>query len=732
MSNPRSCATAIRLVLVIVPLLVAGVSTLAAGDAPGGAAPPALLDAANPFAAPSTLPYELPPFDRIHDSDFMPAYQAGMVEQLREVAAIDTNPQPASFENTALALERSGRLLERVERTFTSLNASHGNETTQKIETELAPLLAAHADAINLDPVLFARLDKLYDGRAALGLDAESLALLERQHLVMVRAGARLPEPSKAQLRDYNARISTLTAQFGQNLLKAAREGGVLVTQRSELDGLSAEQIGTAAEAAKARGLAGQWLLTLQNTTTQPVLAQLRNRSLRERVFRASVTRASDGATNNLPVLVQLVKLRAERAQLLGYASHAAYVLEDETAGTPAAADAMLKQLAAPTRAAVLREAATIRKLIAAQAAAAHRRPITLQAWDWDFYAEQVRRARYAFNAEEVKPYFELNRVLQDGVFYAAHELFGLSFKERKDLPVYGPDVSVYEVFDTDGSTLGLFLTDYFARDNKNGGAWMDNFVEQSRLFGHRPVVINNLNIAKPAPGQPVLLSFDDVRTLFHEFGHAIHGLLSNVQYESLAGTRTARDFVEYPSQYNEMWAREPVVLAHYARHYQSGAPLPPALLKRILDAQNFNQGYETAEKITASAIDLALHELKPEQAPAAQDIAAFEQRTLQTLGLDLAAVPPRYHAPYFRHIFADEYSAGYYAYLWSEVLARDTGQWLHAHGGLTRANGAVLRDKVLSRGRTMSPQRLFEQFYGRAPDVMPLLEYHGLSGATH
>jgi peptidyl-dipeptidase Dcp len=723
-------------VLVIVPLLVAGVSTLAAGDAPGGApgaaAPLALLDAANPFAAPSTLAYELPPFDRIHDDEFVPAYQAGMAEQLREVAAIDANPQPATFENTPLALERSGRLLERVDRTFTALNASHGNEATQKIETELAPVLAAHADAIHLDPVLFARLDRLYDQRATLGLDAESLTLLERQHLVMVRAGARLPEAAKAKLREYNAQISTLSAQFGQNLLKAARVGGVVVEQRSELDGLSAEQISTAAEAAKARGLAGKWLLTLQNTTTQPVLAQLRDRKVRERVFRASVTRASDGATNNLPVLVQLVKLRAERAQLLGYASHAAYVLEDETAGTPAAADAMLKQLAAPTRAAVLREAAAIRKLIAAQAAAAHVKPITLQAWDWDFYAEQVRKARYDFNAAEVKPYFELNRVLQDGVFYAAHELFGLSFKERKDLPVYGPDVSVYEVFDADGTAMGLFLTDYFARDNKNGGAWMDNFVEQSRLFGHQPVVINNLNIEKPAPGQPVLLSFDDVRTLFHEFGHAIHGLLSNVQYESLAGTRTARDFVEYPSQYNEMWAREPVVLAHYARHYQTGAPLPPALLQRILDAQNFNQGYETAEKITASAIDLAFHELKPEQAPTVAEIPAFEQRTLRSLGLDLAAVPPRYHAQYFRHIFADEYSAGYYAYLWSEVLARDTGQWLHTHGGLTRANGAVLRDKVLSRGRTISPQRLFEQFYGRAPDVAPLLEYHGLSAAAH
>ena len=711
-------------------LLAALVAATATQSTAGSTVAPA-LDPANPFAAPSALPYELPPFDRITDRDFMPAYAAGMAEQLGEVAVIDANPEPATFENTSLALERSGRLLERTSRVFNLLNASHGSETTQKIEAELAPLLAAHADAINLDAALFARLDHLYERRGALGLDAESLTLLERQRLEMVRAGARLPEAAKAKLREYNAEISTLAARFGQNLLKAARDGGVIVEQVSDLDGLSPAQVTAAAEAAKSRGLSGKWLLTLQNTTTQPLLAQLRNRALRERICRASVTRASSGDTNNLPVLTQQVKLRAARAQLLGYANHAAYVLEDETAGTPAAADAMLRQLAGPARAAVRREAAQIRKLIAAQAAATHTKAIILQAWDWDFYAEQVRKAQYDFNESEVKPYFELNRVLQDGVFYAAHQLFGLSFKERKDLPVYGPEVVIYEVFDADGSAMGLFITDYFTRDNKNGGAWMDNYVEQSHLFGHRPVVVNNLNLDKPTPGQPVLLTFDDVRNLFHEFGHAIHGLLSNVQYESLAGTRTARDFVEYPSQYNEMWAREPAVLAHYARHFKTGEPLPPALLQKVLAAQNFNQGYGTAEKISAAAIDLAFHEVSAEHAPRVADITVFEHQALQRLGLDLAAVPPRYHAQYFRHIFADEYSAGYYAYLWSEVLARDTGQWLHQHGGLTRANGAVLRDKILSRGRTQSPQRLFEQFYGRAPDVRPLLEYHGLSAGA-
>ena len=718
--------------LVILPLLAVAVSTTTRTDASEVTAVATALDPANPFAAPSSLPYQLPPFDRIHDGDFMPAFTAGMAEQLREVQAITNNPEPASFENTSLALEKTGRLLGRVGRTFNSLNASHGSEATQKIEADTAPLLAAHSDAINLDVALFKRIDDLYQRRSSLGLDAESLALLERQHLDLVRAGAMLPEAAKAQLRHYNTEISTLASQFGQNLLKEARDGGVLIDQLSELDGLSAAQVATAAEVAKAHGMPGKWMLPLQNTTTQPVLVQLKNRALRERIYKASVTRASSGATNNLPVLLQLSKLRAERAQLLGYASHAAYTLEDESAGTPAAVDAMLKQLAGPTRAAVLREAAAIRALIARQAAKAHTRPFEPQAWDWDFYAEQVRKARYDFNEEEVKPYFELNRVLEDGVFYAAHELFGLTFKERKDLPVYGPDVGVYEVFDADGAALALFYTDYFARDYKNGGAWMSNFVEQSQLYGLRPIVINNVNIDKPAPGQPVLLSFDEVRTLFHEFGHALHGMLSNVKYESLAGANTTRDFVEFPSQYNEMWAREPVVLAHYARHYQTGAPLPPALLQRILAAQNFNQGHDTAEKITAAAIDMAFHQLKPQQVPAPDEVAAFERQTMKSLGLDLDAVPPRYHAPYFRHVFADEYSAGYYAYLWSEVLARDTGQWLHEHGGLTRANGQILRDKVLSRGRTRSPQQLFQDFYGRAPDAGPLLEYHGLnSGAA-
>ena len=687
-----------------------------------------VLPAANPFATASTLPYGLPAFDRIHDADFLPALQAGMAQQRREVEAITRNRAAPTFANTSLELERSGRLLTRARKAFINLNASNGDDALQKIETDLAPLSAAHQDSIDLDPVLFKRLDRLYRQRLQLHLDAESLQLLMRQHRSMVRAGAQLSEPAKVKLRAYNAEIATLMAQFRQNLLKASHDSAVIVTIAAQLAGLSPAQITTAAEAASARGLKGQWVLALANTTTQPLLAQLNDRALRERLYRAAVGRAQGGTNDNTEIVARLVKVRAERAQLLGYANHAASVLDDETAGTPAAADAMLTQLAPPARAAAEREGAEIQKLIDRQAVAAGQPSAPLQPWDWDFYADQVRKATFDFDEAMVKPYFELDRVLKDGVFYAAHELFGLNFKERKDLPTYRTDLRTFEVIDVDGKPLGLFIADYFARDNKQGGAWMDNFVDQSRLLGQRPVIVNNLNIQKPPAGEPVLLSFDEVSTLFHEFGHALHGMLSDVEYESLSGTRTPRDFVEYPSQYNEMWAREPAVLAHYAKHYKTGEPMPEALQKKMIAVQNFNQGYVISERIAASVIDLALHEVTPARAPAALDLDQFEQAALRRAGIALPAVPPRYHAAYFHHIFGDEYSAGYYAYLWSEVLARDTGAWLHQHGGLTRANGAVLREKILARGRSQEPSVLFKQFYERDPDVGPLLEYHGLN----
>ena len=684
----------------------------------------------NPFDAPSTQPFHLPPFDRIHDSDYRPAFQAGMAEQLRQVAAIAHNSEPPTFANTIVALERSGRLLERVETTFSNLNSCNSDPEMQQIDTEMAPLLAAQRDAIHLNPALWARVDELYNRRASLQLDAESLQLLTRYHTMFVRAGARLTPDQQARLKDLNKQISTLTTRFKHNVLKATAEGAVVVDDVAQLDGLSAQQIGAAAEAAATRGMQGMWLITLQNTTDQPVLAQLSNRELRERIYRESISRGLGGPTDNTAVIAELVRLRAERATLLGYPDHAAYQLADESAGTPEAVRDMIAQVAPAALARAHAEAADIQKLIDAQAAAAGSASFALQPWDWFYYTEKVRKERYDFDQAAVAPYFELDHVLRDGVFYAAHQLYGLNFRERHDLPVYQKDVRVFEVSDADGKPLALFLADYFARDNKQGGAWMSSYVRQSRLLERKPVVANHLNIPKPPHGQPVLLTFDEVTTMFHEFGHALHGMLSDVHYPLLSGTAVPRDFVEYPSQYNEMWAREPSVVAHYARHYQTGAPMPPELLAKVLAAQRFNQGYATTEYLEAAVLDQAWHQITVAEAPSAQQVPAFEQHALDASGLNYPPVPPRYHSTYFAHIFESGYSAGYYAYLWSEVLARDTGEWFHTHGGLTRANGDFLRTRVLSRGRSEDPQVQFRNFYGRAPDIAPLLEYRGLAGA--
>jgi peptidyl-dipeptidase Dcp len=704
-------------------------TVLAAADVPApGPRTSAMAD--NPFAQPSTLAFQLPPFDRIHDSDYLPAFEAGMREQLQEVHRIAHNPAPPTFQNTIIALERSGQLLDRVQATFSNLNACNTDTQMQQIDTEMAPQLTAQRDAIFLDPALWKRVSTLYDRRDSLNLDAESRQLLTRYHTLFVRAGAQLSAEQQARLRDLNKQISSLTTRFKQNVLKATTEGAVVVDNVADLDGLSKEQIGAAAQAAARRGLTGRWLITLQNTTNQPVLTQLTHRGLRERIYKASISRATNGATDNSAVIAQLVKLRAERAVLLGYPSHAAYQLEDESAGTPQAVSSMIGQVAPAALARAREEAADMQKLIDAQAKAAGTASFTLQPWDWFFYAEQVRKARYDFDQASVAPYFELDHVLKDGVFYAAHQLYGLNFRERTDLPVYQQDVRVFEVSDADGKPLALFLADYFARDNKQGGAWMSSYVQQSRLLQQKPVVANHLNIPKPQAGQPVLLTFEEVITMFHEFGHAVHGMLSNVHYPLLSGTAVPRDFVEYPSQYNEMWAREPAVVAHYARHYQTGAPMPPELLEKVLAAQKFNQGYATTEYLEAALLDQAWHQITVAQAPAAQDVQAFEVAALKASGLDYPPVPPRYHSSYFAHIFESGYSAGYYAYLWSEVLARDTGQWFHTHGGLTRANGDYLRSHILSRGRSEDPQVLFREFYGGAPDIAPLLEYRGLATA--
>lgn len=685
------------------------------------------ISPSNPFAQPSTLPYKLPPFDKIKDADFRPAFDAGMAEQLREIEAIDRNSAAPDFENTVVALEKSGRLLDRVATVFFNLNASNTNPEILKIASEIAPKLAAHHDAIQLDPVLFARIDAVYQKRASLNLDPESLQLLERTHLEFVRSGAKLSAADKERLKKLNEELASLTNTFQQNVLKATKDSAVLVEKVDELKGLSEVQISAAAEAAKARGLEGKWLITLQNTTIQPVLAQLQNRALREKVYRASVARNVGGQYDNQAVIAKIAKLRADKAALLGYADYASYSISDGMAATPAAVNKMLSSLVPAALNNAKKEADLNRKLIEAQASADGGKSFELEPWDWAFYAEQVRKQRFGFDQSEVKPYFEVNRVMQDGLFYAAHELYGLSFKERHDLPVYHPDVRVFEIFNADGSPLGLFLADYFARDNKRGGAWMNSFVNQSKLDGTKPVVTNNLNVSKPAAGQPALLTFDEVTTMFHEFGHALHGLFSDVQYSSLSGTAVPRDFVEFPSQYNEMWARDSKVFSHYAIHYKTGAPMPKELLDKVIAAEKFGQGYATTEYIAAALIDQEWHQINTAQAPSPEKVAEFEAAALKKYGVENCCVPPRYHSTYFSHAFAGGYSAGYYAYIWSEVLARDAEKWFATHGGLQRANGDFLRAKVLSRGRTVNSELLFEEFYGGPPEVGPLLEHRGL-----
>jgi peptidyl-dipeptidase Dcp len=706
-------------------MLFAACLALASATSVAGAVP---ATSGNPLLEPSALPYQMPPFDRIRTSDYVPAFEEAMREQLREVTAIARDPKPPTFENTIVALDRSGQTLQRVGFIFDELNSNNTSPEMQKIDTEMAPKRSAHRDAIYLNRALWQRVDAVYQQRAGLKLDPESLQLLTRWHARFVRAGARLAPADQARLRALNAQIAALTTKFGQNVLKATADGAISVDSAADLKGLSAEQVSAAAQAAQSRGLKGKWLLTLQNTTQQAVLAHLDNRRLRERIFRASIERGFGGATDNRAVVTGIVKARAERAALLGYDSHAAYAIEDESAATPAAARELLLRIAPAAVARARSEAADLQHLIDTQAKAQGTATFTLQPWDWEFYSEQVRKSRYDFDQSQVAPYFELNRVVQDGVFYAAHELYGLTFKERKDLPVYQPDVRVFEVFDADGSGLGLFIADYFARDNKQGGAWMNAYVEQSRLLKRKVVVSNNLNIPKPAAGQPVLLTFDEVTALFHEFGHALHGLLSDVEYPSLASPETPPDFVEYPSQFNEMWAREPQVVAHYAHQYQSGAPMPPDLLAKVLKAQQFNEGYATTEYVAAALLDLAWYQLHASQVPTPDEVPVFEAAALKQAGVDYPPVPPRYRSTYFSHIFNNDYSAGYYAYLWSEVLARDTGAWIHAHGGIARANGNELRRTVLSRGRTAEPLELFRNLYGRGPDIGPLLEYHGLA----
>ncbi len=677
----------------------------------------------------SPLPLHYPRFDQITDADFAPAFDRGMAEQLKQVAAITANSAAPTFDNTLIALERSGQILKRTSTVFFSLVGVENNDARKALQAQYAPRLAAHRDAIALDPMLFARIQKLYDTRANLGLDAQGVRLIERYHTDFVRAGAKLSAADKTHLKQINAELAKLGTTFSQNVLAEVNDSALVVDTRAELAGLTDAQIDAAAAAAKAKGLDGKYVIALLNTTGQPPLAQLENRALRERLYKASVARGSRGNQyDNTAIVAQVMKLRAEKATMLGYPTWAAYVLADETAQTPQAVNAMLTQLAPPAVANAKREGAALQAMIDKAQAAKGEPTFQLAPWDWAYYTEKVRAEKYNFDESQLKPYFEMKNVMENGVFYAAGQLYGLSFKQRTDLPVYNPDVLVYDVYDANGKQLAIFLADMYARPSKRGGAWMNSYVEQSDLTGNLPVVANHLNITKPTSG-PTLLTWDEVTTAFHEFGHALHGMFSDVKYPYFAGTSVPRDFVEFPSQVNEMWADWPSVLANYAKHYQTGAPMPQALLDKVLATSKFNQGFATTEYLGAAMLDQSWHQLSADKIPAAGGVMAFEAAALKANGTDYAPVPPRYRTPYFSHIMGG-YAAGYYAYIWSEVLDANTVAWIKAHGGLTRANGDRFRQTLLSRGGSRDALALFRDFAGHEPQIEPLLERRGLDGA--
>ncbi|WP_344864838.1 M3 family metallopeptidase [Amycolatopsis ultiminotia] len=675
----------------------------------------------NPFAVPSELPYELPPFDRISEEHYRPAFEAGLAEHTTEIERIAGEQAEPTFDNTIAALERAGALLDRVSGTFFNLVGSDATEEIQAIQAELAPRLAAHSDAIHLDPRLFARIDALHRRRGELGLAPEELRLLERRHTDFRRAGAGLPDAEQEKLRALNEQLSSLQTRFAQNLLRDTNELAVVLDDAAELAGLDEGAVAAAASVAAERGLDGKYVLTLTLPTAQAALESLENRAVRERVFTASVSRGNrDNEFDNKAVVTEIVRLRAERAALLGYPNHASYVIEDETAKTLDAASGLLERLAPAAVANANVEAAELQRHLEADVPGA-----TLQAWDWAFYAEKVRRERYDVDTAALRPYFELDRVLQDGVFFAANRLYGLTFTERHDLPKYRDEVRIFEVFDADGSGLGLFLMDYYARDSKRGGAWMNNFVDQSRLLGKRTVVVNVLNVSKPPAGEPTLLSLDQVRTSFHEFGHALHSLLSGVEFPAFSGTNVPRDFVEYPSQVNEMWLMWPEVLANYAKHHVTGEPLPAAQVAKLKDAEQYGEGFATTEYLAAALLDLAWHRIGP--GDRVDDVQRFETEALEKAGVALASIPPRYRTTYFNHVFASGYSAGYYSYIWSEVLDADTVQWFTENSGLKRENGDHFRSTLLGRGGSVDPMAAFEAFRGRAPEIEPLLTRRGL-----
>ena len=677
--------------------------------------------ATNPFAIESTLPFHAPRFDLIKDADYGPALEQGMAEQIAEIDRIANDPAAPTFDNTLVAMERSGRMLDRVQQTFFGVVQANTDDALAKVQKAEVPKLAQHQDAIYLNPKLFARVQAIYAARDTLKLDPEQRQLLEIEQQQFIHAGAQLSESDKAKLRTLNTQLSTLETSFQQKLLAAGKDGALVVSDKAELAGLDDAQIAAAARTAHDRKLDNKWVLTLLNTTQQPALQPLENRATRQALFEQSWNRAEkNDASDTRDTIATMAQLRAQKAALLGYPNYAAYVLFDQMAKTPEAVQRFMAQLVPATQAEQKREASDIQAMIDKDG-----QSFKLAPWDWQHYAEQVRRAKYNLDENAVKPYFELDTVLQDGVFFAANKLYGITFKKRTDIPVYNPDIRTFEVFDKDGSPLGLAYFDYFKRDNKTGGAWMSTFVGQSKLLGTKPVIYNVANFPKPAPGQPALISFEDVTTMFHEFGHGLHGLFANQTYPSLSGTNVARDFVEFPSQFNEHWALDPTVFAHYARNYKTGAAMPQPLVDKIKKSAKFNQGYALGEVIAASELDMDWHAL-PASAPK-QDVDRFETDALARSGLDTADVPPRYRSSYFLHIWSNGYAAGYYAYLWTEMLDDAAFAWFGSHGGLTRTNGQHFRDTILSRGHTADYGTMFRAFYGKDADIQPMLRHRGL-----
>jgi peptidyl-dipeptidase Dcp len=692
--------------------------------APARKTPPtasATLPASNPFAKPSSLPFEAPDFSKIKDSDYLPAIMAGMAQQKREITRIANNPAPPSFNNTMVPLERSGQLLERAMLAFSAVNGADTNDTLQDIDSKTSPLLAAHQDFIFLNSKLFSRVKTLHDEAASLSLNPEQAKLLDVYYKQFIKAGAQLSPEKKTQLKKINERLSTLSTDFGQKLLAATKAGALHVTDKAALAGLSDAEVAAAAQAAKDRKLDG-YVLPLQNTTRQPAATSLSSHATRQALFDASITRAEHGDANDTRnIIAELASLRAEKAALLGFDNYADYTLSDQMAKNRATAMGFLNRLAPATAAKQRQEWADIVGLAKSQGA-----NFQPTAADWNFYAEQIRKQRYDLNQDELKPYFEIHKVLTDGVFYAANQLYGITFKERHDLPTWNPDMMTFEVTDSDGKPLGLMYFDYWKRDNKGGGAWMSNLVNQSYLRGTKPVIYNVANFTKPAPGQPALISFDDVTTMFHEFGHALHGLFAAETYPTLSGTNVARDFVEFPSQFNEHWALDPKVLPHYAVNYKTGQTIPQSLVDKIKRSRTFNQGYDNGEVLEAAKLDLDWHSLAAD-APR-QDVDKFEAQALANSGFDTKDVPPRYRTSYFAHIWGGGYAAGYYAYPWTRMLAEDAAQWFEQHGGLTRENGQRFRDMVLSRGNSEDLAEMYRSFAGHDPDINPYLIYYGLT----